>query len=95
MRKSFTELTLLYPKSAYQHAFIYVRQFAIHVRNAMIAKRKVFYNVNLMELILRILSKLFTIGSLFMDFDFGCGWFVKVLKKLSQSWNGLKNLVIP
>lgn len=41
MRKSFTELTLLYPKKAYQHAFIYVRQFSIHVRNAMIAKRKV------------------------------------------------------
>ncbi|CAK5069467.1 unnamed protein product [Meloidogyne enterolobii] len=40
MKASFIEFTLMYPKLAYQYAFVYIRQFAIHIRNAMIAKRK-------------------------------------------------------
>uniref|UniRef100_A0A915MYG1 Nucleolar complex protein 2 homolog n=1 Tax=Meloidogyne javanica TaxID=6303 RepID=A0A915MYG1_MELJA len=39
-KASFIEFTLMYPKLAYQYAFVYIRQFAIHIRNAMIAKRK-------------------------------------------------------
>jgi hypothetical protein len=41
MQKSFGELTYLHPETAYQLAFAYIRQFAIHLRNATIAKRKV------------------------------------------------------
>jgi len=40
MQDSFGELTYLNPESAYQYAFAYIRQFAIHLRNAKIAKRK-------------------------------------------------------
>uniref|UniRef100_A0A1I8BQ31 Nucleolar complex protein 2 homolog n=1 Tax=Meloidogyne hapla TaxID=6305 RepID=A0A1I8BQ31_MELHA len=40
MKVSFIEFTLMYPKLSYQYAFVYIRQFAIHIRNAMIAKRK-------------------------------------------------------
>lgn len=41
MQKSFAELTFLDAAVAYQYAFVYVRQYAIHLRNAIIAKRKV------------------------------------------------------
>ncbi|KAM3719682.1 Nucleolar complex protein [Dirofilaria immitis] len=40
MQKSFAELCLTYPEIAYQYIFVYIRQMAIHLRNAMIAKRK-------------------------------------------------------
>uniref|UniRef100_A0A0R3RXZ6 Nucleolar complex protein 2 homolog n=1 Tax=Elaeophora elaphi TaxID=1147741 RepID=A0A0R3RXZ6_9BILA len=40
MQKSFAELCMTFPEVAYQYAFVYVRQTAIHLRNAMIAKRK-------------------------------------------------------
>uniref|UniRef100_A0A914EBE5 Nucleolar complex protein 2 homolog n=1 Tax=Acrobeloides nanus TaxID=290746 RepID=A0A914EBE5_9BILA len=40
MWRSFAELTLLDPALAYQYAFVYIRQFSLHLRNAMIAKRK-------------------------------------------------------
>uniref|UniRef100_A0A915Q6K6 Nucleolar complex protein 2 homolog n=1 Tax=Setaria digitata TaxID=48799 RepID=A0A915Q6K6_9BILA len=40
MQKSFAELCMIYPEIAYQYAFVYIRQTAIHLRNATIAKRK-------------------------------------------------------
>ncbi|KAI6172045.1 hypothetical protein M3Y98_00929500 [Aphelenchoides besseyi] len=40
MQKSFAELTYLFPEAAYEHVFVFIRQFAIHLRNAKIAKRK-------------------------------------------------------
>uniref|UniRef100_A0A914YE79 Nucleolar complex protein 2 homolog n=1 Tax=Panagrolaimus superbus TaxID=310955 RepID=A0A914YE79_9BILA len=40
MQKSFAELTFLQPTIAYQYTFVYIRQCAIHLRNATIAKRK-------------------------------------------------------
>ncbi|OZC11778.1 hypothetical protein X798_00958 [Onchocerca flexuosa] len=40
MQKSFSELCLTFPEIAYQYTFVYIRQTAIHLRNAMIAKRK-------------------------------------------------------
>ncbi|VDM96625.1 unnamed protein product [Thelazia callipaeda] len=41
MQKSFAELCLVYPEVSYQYTFVYIRQTAIHLRNAVIAKRKV------------------------------------------------------
>lgn len=52
MQKSFTELTFLVPKYAYRLAFVYIRQFAVHLRNAIAAKKKVlifFYCFNLIN----------------------------------------------
>ncbi|VDD88216.1 unnamed protein product [Enterobius vermicularis] len=40
MQKSFAELCNVYPDIAYHYAFVYIRQMGIHLRNAMIAKRK-------------------------------------------------------
>lgn len=40
MQKTFGELTYLYPEMAYEFVFSYIRQLAIHLRNAKIAKRK-------------------------------------------------------
>ncbi|EJD75679.1 nucleolar complex protein [Loa loa] len=40
MQKSYAELCMTYPEITYQYAFVYIRQTAIHLRNAMIAKRK-------------------------------------------------------
>ncbi|VDM45653.1 unnamed protein product [Toxocara canis] len=40
MEKAFVEICHIYPSIAYPYAFVYIRQTAIHLRNAMIAKRK-------------------------------------------------------
>jgi len=40
LQTSFVELTLFKPAISYELAFVYVRQFAIHMRNAIISKKK-------------------------------------------------------
>uniref|UniRef100_A0A2A6B9I0 Nucleolar complex protein 2 homolog n=1 Tax=Pristionchus pacificus TaxID=54126 RepID=A0A2A6B9I0_PRIPA len=40
MHRSFAQLTLLNPNVAYQYAFVYIRQTAIHIRNAVISNKR-------------------------------------------------------
>ncbi|KAK0395264.1 hypothetical protein QR680_001193 [Steinernema hermaphroditum] len=40
MQRTYAELAMIRPSITYPYMFVYIRQCAIHVRNAMIAKRK-------------------------------------------------------
>ncbi|GMR63221.1 hypothetical protein PMAYCL1PPCAC_33416 [Pristionchus mayeri] len=40
MHRSFAQLTLINPNIAYQYAFVYIRQTAIHIRNAVISNKR-------------------------------------------------------
>lgn len=88
MQKSFAELTYLEPNSAYQYAFVYIRQCAIHLRNATIAKRKDLlknvYNwqyVNCLYLWTQVLSIVNTRRALTKD---GSRWFRELIHPLVQ-----------
>ncbi|KJH43694.1 Noc2p family protein [Dictyocaulus viviparus] len=63
--RTFAELTVLHPNLAYPYAFVYIRQIAIHLRNAIISKKRkdmvqTVYNWQIMQCLYlwtRVLSK--------------------------------------
>ncbi|WKX93622.1 hypothetical protein Q1695_011131 [Nippostrongylus brasiliensis] len=65
MHRTFAELTVLHPNLAYQYAFVYIRQIAIHLRNAVISKKRkdmvqTVYNWQMMQCLYlwtRVVSK--------------------------------------
>ncbi|KAL6736062.1 hypothetical protein Aduo_006452 [Ancylostoma duodenale] len=65
MHKTFAELTVLHPNLAYPYAFVYIRQIAIHLRNAIISKKRkdmvqTVYNWQVMQCLYlwtRVMSK--------------------------------------
>ncbi|VDM80767.1 unnamed protein product [Strongylus vulgaris] len=62
---TFAELTVLHPNLAYPYAFVYIRQIAIHLRNAIISKKRkdmvrTIYNWQMMQCLYlwtRVVSK--------------------------------------
>ncbi|KAL3113506.1 hypothetical protein niasHT_013616 [Heterodera trifolii] len=97
MQCSLAELTFVHPSQAYQYAFVYIRQFAIHLRNAMIAKRKdliqTVYNwqfvkgLQLWVLVICEGSKRFRPSS-----DKSANWFFELVHPLVEVINSLWRL---
>ncbi|CAI4233352.1 unnamed protein product [Auanema sp. JU1783] len=65
MHRTFSEITLINPEAAYPYAFVYIRQTAIHLRNALISKKRTdmmqtVYNWQLIQCLflwVRVVSK--------------------------------------
>lgn len=60
MRRSLTEMFALDPSVSYQHAFLYIRQLAIHLRNAITLNKKVF-TWNLIYLLNHFTNTIYTV----------------------------------
>jgi nucleolar complex protein 2 len=57
MKNSASEIFCLNRQAAYQHAFRFIRQLAIHLRNSMKLKTKVCHNSNIYALLKRLICQ--------------------------------------